>query len=91
MFNVLCRRTKNNPVVLGDSGVGKTALVEGLAQRVAAGDCPPALKGAAIIALDMGLLMAGEEVAPNPCAVQIYQLWGMKLLHAGHRPGPGHE
>ncbi len=46
-------------VVLGESGVGKTALVEGLAARVAAGDCPPALKGAAIIALDMGLLMAG--------------------------------
>ncbi|PNW76423.1 hypothetical protein CHLRE_11g467575v5 [Chlamydomonas reinhardtii] len=59
LFNVLCRRTKNNPVVLGESGVGKTALVEGLAQRIAAGDCPPALKGAAIIALDLGMLMAG--------------------------------
>ncbi|KAG2487646.1 hypothetical protein HYH03_013784 [Edaphochlamys debaryana] len=59
LFNVLSRRTKNNPVVLGESGVGKTALIEGLAQRVAAGDCPPALKGAAIIALDMGMLMAG--------------------------------
>ncbi|KAG2432113.1 hypothetical protein HXX76_009040 [Chlamydomonas incerta] len=59
LFNVLCRRTKNNPVVLGESGVGKTALVEGLAARIAAGDCPPALKGAAIIALDLGMLMAG--------------------------------
>ncbi|GLC51737.1 hypothetical protein PLESTB_000542600 [Pleodorina starrii] len=59
LFNVLSRRTKNNPVVLGESGVGKTALVEGLAQRIAAGDCPPELKGAAIIALDMGMLMAG--------------------------------
>ncbi|GLI70724.1 hypothetical protein VaNZ11_015748, partial [Volvox africanus] len=59
LFNVLSRRTKNNPVVLGESGVGKTALVEGLAQRIAAGDCPPALKGAAIISLDMGMLMAG--------------------------------
>lgn len=60
LFNVLSRRTKNNPVVLGESGVGKTALVEGLAQRIASGDCPPGLKGAAIIALDMGMLMAGE-------------------------------
>ncbi|GIL82455.1 hypothetical protein Vretifemale_11438, partial [Volvox reticuliferus] len=59
LFNVLSRRTKNNPVVLGESGVGKTALVEGLAQRIAAGDCPPALQGAAIISLDMGMLMAG--------------------------------
>ncbi|KXZ48462.1 hypothetical protein GPECTOR_27g632 [Gonium pectorale] len=59
LFNILSRRTKNNPVVLGESGVGKTALVEGLAQRVAAGDCPPALRGAAIITLDMGMLMAG--------------------------------
>lgn len=99
MFNVLCRRTKNNPVVLGDSGVGKTALVEGLAQRVAAGDCPPALKGAAIIALDMGLLMAGEEVALYPyvvhsnidiscsscsCYMQIIALhMGLGLLMAG--------
>ncbi|GFR45070.1 hypothetical protein Agub_g6444, partial [Astrephomene gubernaculifera] len=59
LFNVLSRRTKNNPVVLGESGVGKTALIEGLAQRIAAGDCPPELRGAAIIALDLGMLMAG--------------------------------
>ncbi|KAL6756139.1 P-loop containing nucleoside triphosphate hydrolase protein [Haematococcus lacustris] len=59
VIHILCRRTKNNPVVLGEPGVGKTALVEGLAQRVAAGDVPEALRDVQVMALDMGLLMAG--------------------------------
>ena len=66
VFNVLVRRTKNNPVVLGESGVGKTALVEGLAQRIAADDCPQPLKRAAIVALDMGSIMAGAWVHAKP-------------------------
>jgi ATP-dependent Clp protease ATP-binding subunit ClpA len=59
--HVLCRRRKNNPVFVGDPGVGKTALVEGLALRIHAGDVPPALLDAAIYALDMGALLAGTK------------------------------
>jgi len=59
MINILSRRTKNNPVILGDPGVGKTALVDGLAQRIVAGDVPDVLKEAVVVALDMGMLMAG--------------------------------
>jgi len=59
VIHILSRRTKNNPVILGEPGVGKTALVEGLAQRVAAGDVPETLRDVAVVALDMGLLMAG--------------------------------
>lgn len=58
-INILCRRTKNNPVILGDSGVGKTTIVEGLAQRIVSGDVPPVLEGANIMALDLGSMMAG--------------------------------
>ncbi|TSC83915.1 MAG: ATP-dependent Clp protease ATP-binding subunit ClpC [Parcubacteria group bacterium Gr01-1014_13] len=59
MMQVLCRRTKNNPILLGDPGVGKTAIVEGLAKRIAAGEVPDVLLGKKIYALDMGLLIAG--------------------------------
>ncbi|MDR0455348.1 MAG: ATP-dependent Clp protease ATP-binding subunit ClpA [Treponema sp.] len=58
---VLCRRLKNNPVHVGDSGVGKTAITEGLAQRIVAGEVPAALKDFSIFALDMGALVAGTK------------------------------
>jgi ATP-dependent Clp protease ATP-binding subunit ClpA len=60
-LEVLCRRRKNNPVFVGDAGVGKTALVEGLAQKLAGGDVPEVLKGAEIFALDSGALLAGTR------------------------------
>ena len=58
---VLCRRLKNNPVHVGDSGVGKTAITEGLAQRIVAGKVPPTLKNCSIFCLDMGALVAGTK------------------------------
>lgn len=61
LMQVLSRRTKNNPVLIGDPGVGKTAIVEGLAQRVAKEDVPEGLKKKKIVALDLGLLVAGAK------------------------------
>src|SRR5213079_880748 len=58
LIQVLSRRTKNNPVLIGDPGVGKTAIVEGLAQRIVAGDVPEGLKGKRVWALDIGALLA---------------------------------
>ena len=60
-MQVLARRTKNNPVLIGDPGVGKTAIVEGLAQRILAGDVPEVLKEKRVVALDMGALIAGAK------------------------------
>jgi ATP-dependent Clp protease ATP-binding subunit ClpB len=60
-MQVLCRRTKNNPVLIGDPGVGKTAIVEGLARRIADGDVPETLKDRSLAALDMGALIAGAK------------------------------
>jgi ATP-dependent Clp protease ATP-binding subunit ClpB len=60
-MQVLARRTKNNPVLIGEPGVGKTAIVEGLAQRILAGDVPQALKDKRVVALDMGALIAGAK------------------------------
>ncbi len=61
VIQILSRRTKNNPVLIGDAGVGKTAIVEGLALRVAHGDVPEGLKDHRIVALDMGALVAGAK------------------------------
>ena len=61
LMEVLCRRTKNNPVLIGEPGVGKTAVVEGLARKVAADDVPAPLRGKRIIALDIGALLAGSK------------------------------
>jgi len=58
---VLSRKTKNNPVIIGDPGVGKTAIVEGIAQMIYDGECPDSLKGKRIVSLDMGSLMAGAS------------------------------
>src|SRR6266849_6277528 len=61
VIQVLSRRTKNNPVLIGEPGVGKTAIAEGLAQRIAAGDVPEGLKGKRVVALDLGALVAGTK------------------------------
>jgi ATP-dependent Clp protease ATP-binding subunit ClpB len=61
VMQILSRRTKNNPVLIGEPGVGKTAVVEGLAQRIASGDIPEGLKGSRLLALDMGALIAGAK------------------------------
>lgn len=62
MVDVLTRRRQNNPILTGEAGVGKTAVVEGLAARIHAGDVPPALKGVELMSLDLGLLQAGASV-----------------------------
>jgi ATP-dependent Clp protease ATP-binding subunit ClpB len=61
VMQVLSRRTKNNPMLIGDPGVGKTAIAEGLAQRIVAGDVPDSLEGKELVALDMGSLVAGTK------------------------------
>ena len=62
MIDILMRRRQNNPILVGEAGVGKTAVVEGLAQRIATGDVPPALRGVQLRTLDVGLLQAGASM-----------------------------
>jgi type VI secretion system protein VasG len=62
MVDILMRRRQNNPIMIGEAGVGKTAVVEGFAQRIARGDVPPALKDVQLLALDVGLLQAGASM-----------------------------
>jgi ATP-dependent Clp protease ATP-binding subunit ClpC len=61
VMQILCRRTKNNPVLIGEAGVGKTAIVEGLAQKIAINDVPELLSGKKVISLDMGAMVAGSK------------------------------
>jgi ATP-dependent Clp protease ATP-binding subunit ClpC len=61
VIRILCRRTKNNPVLIGETGVGKTAIAEGLAQRIASGDVPPPLKNRRLLALDLAGMVAGSK------------------------------
>ena len=61
VIQILSRRTKNNPILIGEAGVGKTAIAEGLAQRIATGDVPESLKGKDLVSLDLGLLIAGTK------------------------------
>jgi len=72
-IHVLCRRRKNNPIYVGDPGVGKTAIAEGLAMKIHDGEVPDVLKNAVVYALDMGALLAapssaGIRGAPERCA-----------------------
>ena len=99
VVQVLSRRTKNNPVLIGEPGVGKTAVVEGLAQRIVAGDVPESLRGKRLISLDLGSLIAGSKVRGdfeerfNAVLTEIKDSGGqvvtfLDVLHTVVRAGP---
>jgi type VI secretion system protein VasG len=102
IIDILMRRRQNNPILTGDAGVGKTAIVEGFAQRVVEGSVPPSLAGIAVRTLDLGLLQAGagmrgefeqrlrsviEEVAGSPTPIVLFIDEAHTLIGAGGQPG----
>ena len=104
IIDILMRRRKNNPILTGEAGVGKTAVVEGFAQRIAAGDVPPALKDITLRTLDIGLLQAGasmkgefeqrlrqviEEVQASPKPIVLFIDEAHTLIGAGGAAGTG--
>jgi type VI secretion system protein VasG len=104
MIHVLMRRRQNNPILTGEAGVGKTAVVEGLAHRIASGDVPPALKDVSLRTLDLGLLQAGagmkgefenrlrqviEEVQASPKPIILFIDEAHTLIGAGGAAGTG--
>jgi type VI secretion system protein VasG len=104
IIDVLMRRRQNNPIITGEAGVGKTAVVEGLAQRIAQGDVPPGLQGVRLCALDIGLMQAGasmkgefeqrlraviDEVQSSPTPVILFIDEAHTLIGAGGQAGTG--
>ena len=104
IIDVLMRRRQNNPILTGEAGVGKTAVVEGFAQRIAAGDVPPPLRGVQLCALDIGLMQAGasmkgefeqrlrsviDEVQNSPTPIILFIDEAHTLIGAGGAAGTG--
>src|SRR5579863_7277644 len=104
IIDVLMRRRQNNPILTGEAGVGKTAVVEGFAQRIAAGDVPPPLKGVRVCMLDVGLMQAGasmkgefeqrlrsviDEVQQSPTPIILFIDEAHTLIGAGGSAGTG--
>ena len=104
MVDILARRRKNNPIVVGEAGVGKTAIVEGLALRIATGEVPQVLKGVELLCLDLGLLQAGasvkgeferrlqgviDEVKASPKPIILFIDEAHTLIGAGGQAGSG--
>ena len=104
VIDVLLRRRQNNPILVGEAGVGKTAVVEGFAQRVAAGDVPPPLRGVRVCVLDVGLMQAGasmkgefeqrlrsviDEVQQSPIPIILFIDEAHTLIGAGGSAGTG--
>ena len=104
LVDILCRRRQNNPILTGEAGVGKTAVVEGFALRIAEGDVPPMLKDVSILALDLSLLQAGagvrgefenrlkgviEEVKGSPTPIILFIDEAHNLVGAGGQAGQG--
>ncbi len=104
MIDILCRRRQNNPILTGEAGVGKTAVVEGLAKRIVDGDVPESLREVALLTLDMGLLQAGagvkgefenrlknviKEVQQSPRPIILFIDEAHALIGAGNQSGAG--
>ncbi|HEX2553134.1 MAG TPA: type VI secretion system ATPase TssH [Microvirga sp.] len=104
LIDVLMRRRQNNPILTGEAGVGKTAVVEGFAQRIAAGDVPPPLRGVRLCVLDVGLMQAGasmkgefeqrlrsviDEVQSSPTPIILFIDEAHTLIGAGGQAGTG--
>ena len=104
IIDVLMRRRQNNPILTGEAGVGKTAVVEGFAQRIASGDVPPPLRGVRVCVLDVGLMQAGasmkgefeqrlrsviDEVQQSPTPIILFIDEAHTLIGAGGSAGTG--